>query len=538
MTVAAPRRNQWRLVRELFDDVPWSRTSFAMSVLCSVLASFSAVALMGIAGWLINRAAEQPPVMHLTAATVLVRACGLGRGAFRYVERLFSHDLALRLQSVLRLRTYDALARTTLLSRRRGDLLVRIVSDVEAIMDVVVRVLLPFASAGIVVMATTIIIATMSVPIAAGLFLSALAAGVAVPLLARTASRAADRALIPTRGELAGIVAEINDAATDLAAYEDTSRIRALQEVDEQLRRAEERAAAVRGFAAAAQVVAAGVAVLWSLGFGIAQVEAGTLSRVELAVVVLTPLALHEVLTTLTQAAQTGTRAAAALDRVGQILDAPPLGQGDAVAGSPSEDPGISVTAASIGWSPDEPVRTGVDVHVAPGEWVALTGPSGCGKTTLAATIMGLIPSLGGHVEVRGTVGYLAQDAHVFNTSIRENVQIGDRDATDDQILDALSRAGLATPAGVLDRIVGEEGSMLSGGEARRLAIARLLVGGRQTWILDEPTEHLDTETAAALLNDLRELTADAPVLVITHDPAVMQIASRQIALDATPAGE
>lgn len=519
-----------RLLREAFHEVPQARARFGFSLFLSVLASISAVALMGTAGWLITRAAEQPPVMYLTVATVLVRACGLSRGAFRYVERLVSHDLALRMQATLRLRTYATLSRTTLLSQRRGDLLVRIVSDVEAIMDMVVRVLLPFASAGIVVMATTIVLTTMSWPIAVGVLVSAVIAGAAVPLIARRASLAADREIAPARGELAALVVEINDAATDLAAYGDRTRLDAIAAVDARLRRAEERAAIVRGSAAAVQVLAAGAGVLWALGVGVPQVSAGTLTRVDLAVMVLTPLALHEVLSTLTESAQTGTRAAAALQRVAQILDAPPVGRGDAVSGTDADEPRIAVTDATIGWS-DEPVRSGVDLRVDPGEWVALTGPSGCGKTTLAATLLGLIPALEGRVEVQGTVGYLAQDAHVFNTSVRENVRIGNKDASDEDILDALTRAGFPTPEEVLDRIVGEDGSMLSGGEARRLAIARLLVAGHQVWILDEPTEHLDAETSAALLEDLLQITRSAPVLVITHDPVVVRAADREVSL-------
>lgn len=528
--LATGRARRRRLALDLFGEIPRSWSNLGFALLLSVLSSIAAVGLMGTAGWLIARAAEQPPVMYLTVATVIVRACGLSRGGFRYVERLVSHDLALRMQGALRLHVYDRLSRTTLLGRRRGDLMVRIVSDVEAIMDLVVRVLLPFASAAIVVLATTIVLGTFSWPIALGVLITAILAGVAVPFFARAASRAADRELVPARGELASLTAEINEAAADLAAYGDTTRTERFAAVDARLRRAEEKVSVVRGFAVAAQVVAAGLAVLWSLSIGLPAVAAGSLTRVELAVVVLTPLALHEVLTMLVVSAQTSTRVAAALDRVAQVLDAPPLGRGDAVAHENADDPGMRVVDASIGWG-ETPVRTGLDLRVDPGEWVALTGPSGCGKTTLAATLMGLIPPISGVAEVRGSVGYLAQDAHVFNTSVRENVRIGDRDADDTAVLTALARAGFPTSSGICDRIVGEEGSMLSGGEARRLAIARLLVAGHQCWILDEPTEHLDAETASALLSDLREITADAPTLVITHDPAVMAVADRTVTL-------
>lgn len=523
---ATTQMSTTRLVRQIVADVPGTRREFAFALLLSVLASFAGVALMGTAGWLISRAAEQPPVMYLTVATVLVRACGLARGGFRYVERLVSHDLALRLQGALRLRTYDALARTTLLGSRRGDLLSRVVSDVEAMMDLMVRVLLPFASAGVVVIATTTILGTMSPTIAAGVLVTAVAAGAVVPWLAQRASRSADAQVVPARGELAALVGEINDAAADLTAYGDRTRIAALHRVDERLRRAEERAAVVRGSAAAAQVIAAGLSVLWALSVGITAVEAGTLSRVELGVVVLAPLALHEVLGTLTQSAQTWTRVRSALERVGQILNAPARGRGDIEQQQTAAAASIEVREAAIGWG-EEPLRTGVNLTVSPGEWVAVTGPSGCGKTTLAATILGAIEPLAGIAGCVGSVGYLAQDAHVFNTSVRENVLIGAPGATDDRMVTALELAGFPGGASNLDRIVGEDGAWLSGGEARRLAIARLLVAGHQCWILDEPTEHLDRHTAAALLADLRELTADAPVLVVTHDPEVMALADR-----------
>ena len=166
---------------------------------------------------------------------------------------------------------------------------------------------------------------------------------------------------------------------------------------------------------------------------------------------------------------------------------------------------------------------------VEPGERVALVGPSGVGKTTVAATILGLIPPLGGEVTTRGRLGYLAQDAHIFTTSVAENVKIGNKDASADQVKDALARAGLRVDPALN---VGELGSTLSGGEGRRLAASRLFVGDYQAIILDEPSEHLDPETASALLDDLWASTAGAPTLVITHDPEVIARCDRVIRLE------
>ncbi|OYO25109.1 thiol reductant ABC exporter subunit CydC [Enemella dayhoffiae] len=529
MSVLSTRpRGVLQLTRELASEVPRAGLRFGAALLLSLLASLSGVVLMGASGWLISRAAEHPPVLHLQVAIVVVRACGLSRAVFRYLERLVSHEVALQLQSALRIRTYAHLAATTLLGRRRGDLLIRVVSDVAAVMDLVVRVAVPFASAGLLAVAVSAAVGVLSPVAGLALLVSAVLAGWIVPRLAALASRRADAETVGLRAELAVLTRELNRSAYDLAAYGDTSRRDALLAVDARMRAAESRAAVVRGAAAGLQVLAAGAAVLVALWVGVPAVADGSLSRVNLAVLVLVPLALHEVLAPLTQAAQTLTRARTALDRVGEVLAALPIGRGDRADERPDPEPLLELDRATLGWPVGQALLTEVSLGVRPGERVALVGPSGIGKTTAAATLMGLIPPLAGSATTRGTVGYLAQDAHIFNTSVAENVRIGNRDASDDEVRTALARAGLELP---LQRIVGEEGSKLSGGEARRLALARVLVGVRQCWILDEPTEHLDAETAEGLLEDLWRLTADGAVLVITHDQRLADACDRVVRL-------
>ena len=163
---------------------------------------------------------------------------------------------------------------------------------------------------------------------------------------------------------------------------------------------------------------------------------------------------------------------------------------------------------------------------------MAVVGPSGAGKTTLAATLLGLIPPLAGRLDSLGRIGYLAQDAHIFATSIAENVRIGNKDATDQQVQAALAGAGLALPA---DRVVAERGATLSGGEARRLALARLLAGRYDLLVLDEPTEHLDPETAVALIDDIWAGLGTRPVLVLTHDPEVVARCHQVVRLRPAP---
>ena len=542
------------LLRRLLDSLPRSRAWLALAILLAFCATAASVALMGVSAWLLTFAALLVPVLFLEAPSVLVRFFGISRGAFRYVERLVGHDLALRLQSALRLETYRRLAGTTLIGRRRGDLLTRVIADVEAVQDLVVRVWIPFTASALVIGGTALALAVISPGSALVLLASAVVAGLLLPLLAQRASSRADADAVPLRGELADAVHEIAGAAPDIVAYGVRDAYAGkLLAVDARLRADEARSTWVRGVASAAQVLAAGTAVVGALVIGSGEVAGRTIGpglvawmrdivflnidvppthQVEttlLAVLVLTPLALHEALSTLIQAAQTRTRARAALRRVEAVLDAEPIGVGDVPApAEPVTDPALELAGLDAGWPGREAVVSGLELSVGKGEQVALAGPSGVGKTTVAATILGLIPALGGRVTTRGRIGYLAQDAHIFTTTIAENLRIGKRDATDDEIAAALARAGLDLPP---DRMVGETGAKLSGGEARRVALARLLIGDYQVLILDEPTEHLDVLTASALMDDICATTSEAAVLVISHDPSVLARCDRVVTL-------
>ena len=354
-------------------------------------------------------------------------------------------------------------------------------------------------------------------------------AGALAPWLAARLSAQADAASLPARGELANVVHELARTAPDLVAYgADTAALDRLTIADARLRDIDARAAWTRGLATAVQTLAAGLAVVTGLWFGTQAVRAGTLDHTMLAVLTLVPLALHEVFNDFTKAAQTAARARVALARVREVLDAPPVGSGDRATAERSDAPHLAVRDLAIGWPGAAPLASGIDLEVGPGESVALVGPSGVGKTTLAATALGLIPAVAGTVEVEGRVGYLAQDAHVFSTSVAENVKIGNRDATGDDVAAALDRVRLDVSP---DRLVGELGTAVSGGEQRRLALARLVVGEYQVLVLDEPSEHLDPETADALLDDVWASASGLPLLVITHDPAVVARCDRVVHL-------
>lgn len=535
-TTATSRLASGREIRTLISGLirrmPRGWLRFTVALFLAVFTAMSSIALLGISAWLLSRAAEHPPVMYLTAAAVGVRFFGTGRGVFRYFERLIGHELAFRMQSLLRMDSYSRLANTTLLGRRLGDLLVRLVSDVEAIIDLLVRVILPFLSATVVIFGTALILAMFSPGFAVVLLGTSLISGILVPWLASRWSRAADAAAIPWRGELADSVREMTTNATDLVAYQATeSELAEFARIDAELRDAEARGAWTRGVAAGVQLFFTGISVVLGIWIGSHAVADGQMLGRNLAILALVPLAMHEVFADFTRSAQTFTRARAALGRVLDVLTADPIGSGDRVQDPDSTITGLKLNNADIGWPDASPILRDVELSITPGEKVAVIGPSGLGKTTLAVTIMGMIPVVSGEIVAPGVVGYLAQDAHIFATSVAENVRIGNREATDDQVRNAMNRAGLQQMDP--ERIVGELGATLSGGEAQRIGLARVLVAAQQPglMILDEPTEHLDPPTASALLDEVFASTGDAAVLVITHDPDLMARCDRIVDL-------
>ena len=521
------------LVRRLLAGIDHPSLRVAASVLLAALASGASVALMGVSAWLLSRAAELPPVMYLTAAAVGVRFFGISRGVFRYLERLVGHDLGLRLQSALRLETYATLARTTLLGRRRGDLLTRVVADVDAILDLVVRVAIPFASGGVVVLGTSLMLGVFSPASAAVLLASALLAGAVAPWLAARLSLRADADALPARGELANLVHEIARTAPDLVAYgADATHLARLEVADAHGFGVQHRLDPGQGHGGPRP----GLGGLGEVGQHLVegerrQAEHGEEGAVEASV--------EDGLPADDQRSEHGGASRDHLQRGGQragpggpLLGAAEPGVGDLAAGALADAPGVTLRDVAIGWPGGETLHEGLDLQLVPGDRVAVVGPSGSGKTTLAATVLGLIPPHAGTVSTRGRVGYLAQDAHVFSTNVTENVRIGRRDATGEQVADALARVRLDVEGA---RLVGEQGAALSGGEARRLALARLAVGEYQVLVLDEPSEHLDPGTATALLDDIFAAAGDAPLLIVTHDPAVIARCDRRLVLSTVP---
>ena len=499
----------------------------------------AAVGLLATSAWMISRAAQHPSVQALAVAVVGVRFFGLSRGFFRYAERLVGHDAAFRVLGELRVAVYSGLERLApagLPAFRSGDLLARLVDDVDVLQDLMLRVLPAYLMAAIVGIA--VVGFTSWLFPAAGLLLAGLMllAALAVPALSRWLARRSESRVAEVRGEFASSVVDLLRGAPDLIAYgaapEQLARVGAL---DASLTQTAAASARTAGVGAGLGALLSGLAVVGALFLGIPAVRSGRLDGALLAVVVLVPLAAFEAVAGLPAAAQALERVRQSAARVFDVLDRPaPVSDPVVPATVERVAAALSVHGLSARW-PGASVLTlrDVDLSLQPGQRVAVVGASGSGKSTLAAVLLRFLPYSGsvtlGGVDldavvgdhVRSVIGVAAQDAHVFDTSLGENVRLARFGASDDEVRSALSQARLlefvdALPAGLATE-VGEFGTSLSGGQRQRLAVARALLADFPILILDEPGEHLDTATADELTADLLDLTRGHTTLVITH---------------------
>lgn len=495
------------------------------------------------------------PVLYLMVAVTATRAFGLGRAVFRYAERLVSHDAVLRTLAELRVAVYRGLERVApagLRTARRGDLLTRLVSDVDALQDYWLRWLLPAGTALLVGLGavgfTGWLLPEAGAVLAAGLVL----AGVGVPLVSGAAARHAERMLAPARSRLAVRVADLLGGTAELTvAGALPRRKREARAADADLTAIASRAATATAVGAGLSALLCGLTVVAAALVALPAVRDGRLAGVALAVVVLTPLAAFEAVNGLPLAVQFRRRIGRSAERVYEVLDAPlPVREPADPAEAPASPFPLVLRDLSARYGgADRDALDSVDLTLVPGRRVAVVGPSGSGKTTLAQVLLRFLDaregtySLGG-VEasaldgdtVRTFVGLCAQDAHVFDSSIRENLRLARTDATDDELSDALGRARLldwvrSLPDGI-DTLVGEHGARLSGGQRQRLALARALLADFPVLVLDEPAEHLDLATADALTADLLDATRGRTTLLITHRLAGLDAVDEVLVLD------
>jgi len=522
------------------------RAQLLLSVLAGAAATGCGVALLAVSGFLLARASEHPSIVVLSVAIVAVRGLSVGRGVFRYLERLTSHDVAFRILADIRMAIYrrlERLAPSGLAAFRSGDLLARLISDVDATQDLFLRGIGPPLVAALVGAGAVTACLFILAPAAGVLALGLVTAGAVVPALAVAASRRAARVTAPARGELGATLTDLLSGAAELHAFgAQEAGLTAVTAADQQLTSLARRSAAAAGLGSGLMAAVSGLALWGVLFLGVAAVAGGTLTRVPLAVLTLTALAAFEAVTALPAAALQLGEARASARRIGAVLDTPdPVRDPAAPRPLPAGPVRVCLRGVQVRYQPDGPlVLDGFDLDLKPGRRVALVGPNGAGKSTVAAVLLRFWDPAAGSVtlagadgdraglacyaadDVRTVIGGCPQDPHIFDATVRENLRLARPDAGDDELAAAAASARLlpwiqSLPRG-WDTRVGPRGAAMSGGERQRLALARALLADPDLLILDEPTAHLDPEAASALTADLLAATAGRSTLLITHD--------------------
>ena len=478
-----------------------------LAVLAGVATLGSALALAALSAWLITRAWQMPPVLDLSVAVVAVRALGISRGVFRYLERLTTHDVALRGTTAARTRIYERLANGNgAVALRRGDVLARTGADVDVLGDVVIRAVVPICVSVLMMLAAVGLLAGIAPAAASILAVALLIAGVGAPILAARSARIAEEA---------GVEADVRFAETAVRALDHAAELRVARRLDATLAEAEgaahdsvkarDRAARPSALADAAQPLAIGASVIGSLliGIGLYGPDGGTaggMTPMALAIIVLVPLAAFEATAALPAAAIALMRGRIAATRIMTMLDAAPHVSG-------------SLNGSFRGLHSCPTPATNFRAHARS----AIIGPSGSGKTTMLRALA---------VEFGSDAALFAEDAHLFDTSILENLRVVRGDVDEDQATQALRRVGLgpwldALPQGVHTTLIGGA-QAVSGGERRRLLLARALLSTAPVVLLDEPTEHLDRISGERILRELLTTDdglfgAERTVVVVTH---------------------
>ncbi|OFL74883.1 hypothetical protein HMPREF2752_06575 [Corynebacterium sp. HMSC077C02] len=555
-------------------------------VLAGTITLLSALSLTVVSAWLITRSWQMPPLMDITLAVTSVRALGISRAAFRYLDRLVSHDVALRTAERSRVKLWEHfVADRTLALRERSDIVTALGANIDALADAVVRSIVPALVALMTSLIAVIFVALLSpaaaVLLAVGLLL---AGGVAPYLTYRTTARSSQRRAAALQSHAAAVEALLSDAAglrihgqLDEAVSAASSSSKTVAAIDDAAGRANARASALSTAASVLTAVLTVVVASWLVTDSAGGAGGGLLHSPEwLTVLVLVPLAAFESVGPLPAAAQTLAQSREALLTLAS--SASESGEADAMRSAPvptapihtsplaqnhlTVRPTLQVQDLIVGYPDDNSSNTAEGPAAQPaqlpmqnfevtfGDYREITAPSGSGKTTLLKTIAGQIPPVAGTVtiidgdgrelwrsaasagephvntEQCDLVRFVAEDEHIFATTVRDNISIGNPQVSDEDIYSVLDAVGLrdwvdAAPDG-LDTILDSGADSLSGGQRRRLILTRALVSTAPILLLDEPTEHLDEESNHIL--EILRNTTDLPggrgrrtVIVVRH---------------------
>jgi ATP-binding cassette subfamily C protein CydC len=525
----------------------------SVSVLLGAATIGSSLGLLSASGFIIATAALQPSIAELQLAIVGVRFFGISRGFFRYLERIISHQTTFRLLARIRVWFYEGLeplAPASLLDFQSGDLLARIISDIESLQQFFLRVLAPPLIAAIICLLAGFFTARYNKSLALLLISGLILAGAVIPWLMQFSRRGLNRRLIQVRAKLQAMLTETLQGSADLLALNaDRGQIRKVGDIHSLflfLQRKTDRVQAL-GNALSGLIVHLTIAAV--LIVAIPLVNLGSLSGVDLTVLVLVVIASFEAVLPLPEAFQNLEKSLAAGKRLFEMIDAKPM-----VVDPPQTLPRprsfrLQIENLSFRYNQNRPPAI-VDLNavLTEGDCLAIVGPSGAGKTTLVHLLSRFWDPdegrilLGGHdlreysaSDVRSWMAVLSQNTQIFNGTIRENLLLACSQASQGQLIEATQKAQIhdyimSLPE-TYETWVGEGGILLSGGERQRLALARALLKDAPILILDEPSANLDALTEQALFAALREIIEQRTTILISHRLVAMELADQILVL-------
>ena len=558
-----------RIVARLLRLLLPSWRMVVLGILLSLFALLANLGLLALSSWFIASmavAGSLGVVMDYTTPAAAVRALALARAGGRYAERLVNHDTTLRILSTLRVwffRQIEPLAPARLSAYRSGDLLSRVRADVDTLDDFYVRGVVPAVVAVLAVACIVPFLASFD-PRLACIDLAGLAiAGVLLPLFLRGLAETPGRKRVEHSAELRASIVEQTQGMAELivlgAVREREAR---LVEISRSLDIQQRRLSSLQGIGDAGLVAASSLAVWAAVLLTAPLVLAGTRGRAQLAMLAVFMLATFESIMPLPAVIQRAGEIAAAARRLFELIDARPAAAEPAVPASPpihTARIGLSIRDLGFRYAPDHPrVIDALCLEVPAGGRIGIAGPTGIGKSTLVNLLLRFwdyengsiavfdddgrsweLSALGGD-HARRLFSVMQQSPHLFHASLRDNLALAlpeDRQANDATLLDALKTAQLSDfvaglPDG-LDTTVGETGRELSGGEARRVALARALLKDAPIYVLDEPTEGLDDATADAMLKAVAERLRNRTLIMISHREQDFSIVDRVVRMSA-----
>jgi thiol reductant ABC exporter CydC subunit len=531
------------------------RGGLAVAGLLSSATVLAGVGLMATAAYGISRAALVTSFVEIEAALAGVRLFALSRGALRYLERYTTHDVSFRLLARLRVwffQSIEPLAPAVLWRHRGGDVLARIVADIETLEQFAVRVLVPGITALIAGIAACLFLAVFDARLAVVLLSVLVTIGVALPFAVRRASTAAASTQVAARADLSAAAVDGVQGLADLLAFgQEAAYVDRLDEIGRRMAKAESRLALLRGLSAALAACLSSLALVAVLVVAIPLVSAGRLDPVYLAVLPLSALAALEAVASLPAAVEHLERSLAAARRLFELTDTPAAVVEPKLSGPAPVLGSVEMSRVCFAYEAGEPpVLNGLDLRLEPGERVTIVGRSGAGKTTLVNILLRFWEAQGGLVrvggrdvrecrgeDVRALFAVVAQQTHLFGGTVRANLLLARPEATEAQLAGACRAAQLED---VIDRLpqrydtwIGENGLTLSGGERQRLAVARAILKDAPILVLDEPTAHLDAGTEAGLLSALEMLVEGRTVIAVGHQPAAARFGGRTLTLES-----